>query len=207
MSEPIVPTVHPDLRRHQENMIAEVYTLRGHIHTAFGYSIVNCTLIEGEDACILVDTMTSMDRAEIVAAEFQKLTDKPIKTVIYTHFHADHVSGTQAFVSEEDVASGAVEIIAQEELVDHVMRDVGLIAPILGRRAMYQFGMRLPVSDEGTVGAGLGPPQRQGVRTFMPPTKTYERLYEGETGGIPRAPQRPRGEPDGRRRGIFYHWT
>ena len=64
MSEPIVPSVHPDLRRHQENMIAEVYTLRGHIHTAFGYSIVNCTLIEGEDACILVDTMTSMDRAE-----------------------------------------------------------------------------------------------------------------------------------------------
>ena len=185
MSEPIVPSVHPDLRRHQENMKAKVYTLRDHIHTAFGYSVVNCTLIEGEDACILVDTMTSMDRAEIVAEEFQKLTDKPIKTVIYTHFHADHVSGTKAFVSEEDVASGEVEIIGQEELADHVMRDVGLIAPILGRRAMYQFGMRLPVSDEGTVGAGLGPPQRPGLRTFMPPTKTFERLYEGETGGIP----------------------
>ena len=185
MSKPIVPSVHPDLRRHQENMKAKVYTLRDHIHTAFGYSVVNCTLIEGEDACILVDTMTSMDRAEIVAEEFQKLTDKPIKTVIYTHFHADHVSGTKAFVSEEDVASGAVEIIGQEELADHVMRDVGLIAPILGRRAMYQFGMRLPVSEEGTVGAGLGPPQRPGLRTFMPPTKTFERLYEGETGGIP----------------------
>ena len=153
MSKPIVPSVHPDLRRHQENMKAKVYTLRDHIHTAFGYSVVNCTLIEGEDACILVDTMTSMDRAEIVAEEFQKLTDKPIKTVIYTHFHADHVSGTKAFVSEEDVASGAVEIIGQEELADHVMRDVGLIAPILGRRAMYQFGMRLPVSDEGSVGS------------------------------------------------------
>ena len=184
MTATITASVHPDLKRHQENMKAEVYTLRGRIHAAFGFSIVNCTLIEGDDACILVDTMTSMDRAEIVAAEFQKLTDKPIKTVIYTHFHADHVSGTKAFVSEEDVESGEVEIIGQEELADHVMRDVGLIAPILGRRAMYQFGMRLPVSDEGTVGAGLGPPQRPGMRTFMPPTKTFEKVYKGKISGI-----------------------
>jgi len=184
MPDTITPSVHPDLKRHQENMKAEVYTLRGHIHTAFGYSVVNCTLIEGDDGCILVDSMTSMDTAEVAAAEFKKITDKPIKTVIYTHFHADHVSGTAAFVTEEDVAAGDVEIIGQEELADHVMRDVGLIAPILGRRAMYQFGMRLPVSEEGTVGAGLGPPQRPGVRTFMPPTKTFEKLYEGETGGI-----------------------
>ena len=60
----------------------------------------------------------------------------------------------------EKAAEMVRSAMEQEELVDHVMRDVGLIAPILGRRAMYQFGMRLPVSDEGTVGAGLGPPQR-----------------------------------------------
>ena len=55
MSEPIVPSVHPDLRRHQENMKAKVYTLRDHIHTAFGYSVVNCTLI---DARMLVSWLT-----------------------------------------------------------------------------------------------------------------------------------------------------
>ncbi|MDA0240305.1 MAG: MBL fold metallo-hydrolase [Proteobacteria bacterium] len=180
----VTPSVHPDLAAHQDSMTARIYTLAGHIHCAFGYSVVNCTLIEGEDSCILVDTMTSMDTAEVAAAEFKKITDKPIKTIIFTHFHADHVSGTNAFVSNEDIASGAVEIIGQEELADHVMRDVGLIAPILGRRAMYQFGMRLPISSEGTVGAGLGPPQRPGRRTFVTPTTTFEKLYEGETGGI-----------------------
>lgn len=180
----VTPSVHPDLAAHQDSMSSRVYTLAGHIHCAFGYSVVNCTLIEGDDSCILVDTMTSMDTAELAMAEFKKITDKPIKTIIYTHFHADHVSGTGAFVSEEDVASGAVQVIGQEELADHVMRDVGLIAPILGRRAMYQFGMRLPISSEGTVGAGLGPPQRPGRRTFVPPTTTFDKLYEGETGGI-----------------------
>ena len=165
-------------------MEPRIYTLDGTIHCAFGYSVVNCTLIEGEDACILVDTMTGMDNAEIVAAEFRKITDKPIRTVVYTHFHADHVSGAAAFVSPEDVAAGRVEIVAQQDLVSHVMRDVGLIAPILGRRAMYQFGMRLPVGETGTVGAGLGPPQRPGRRSFIAPTETFEESYSGETGGV-----------------------
>ncbi len=177
------PSVHPDLARHQESMKPKVFNLNDNIHTAFGYTIVNCTLIEGDDACILVDTLTNMDAAEIVATEFKKITDKPIKTVIYTHFHADHVSGTKAFLSDEELADG-VEVIGQEELADHVMRDVGLIAPILGRRAMYQFGMRLPVGQNGTVGAGLGPPQRPGKRSFVPPNKTFKQTYKGKTGGI-----------------------
>ena len=57
MSE-TVPSVHPDLARHQASMQPRIYTLKGSIHCAFAYSIVNCTLIEGEDSCILVDTMS-----------------------------------------------------------------------------------------------------------------------------------------------------
>lgn len=178
------PSVHPDLARHQGSMSPRIFTLGDGIHCAFAYSIVNCTLIEGDDSCILVDTMTSMDTAAAAAAEFRKITPKPIRTVIYTHFHADHVSGADAFVDKEDVAAGTVEVIAQEELVDNVMRDVGLIAPVLGRRAMYQFGMRLPIGEEGTVGAGLGPPQRPGKRSFIAPTTTFRDSYSGEAGGV-----------------------
>ena len=49
---------------------------------------------------------------------------------------------------------------------------------------MYQFGMRLPLGEEGTVGAGLGPPQRPGPRSFVAPTRTFESAFEGETGGV-----------------------
>ena len=180
----IIPSVNKKLAEHQNSMKPKVYTLNNHIHFAYGYSVVNCTLIEGKDECILVDTLTSMEVAETVASEFKKITSKPIKTIIYTHFHADHVSGTEAFVSKEDIESGKVEIICQEQLTGHVIRDVGLIAPILGRRAIYQFGMRLPLGEDGTVGAGLGPPQRPGRRTFAPPSKTFDDFYQGEAGGI-----------------------
>ncbi len=178
------PSVHPELARHQAAMTPRVYSFRDRIHCAFGYAIVNCTLIEGDDACILVDTMTGMDNAAAAAEAFRGITDKPIETIVYTHFHADHVSGAKAFVSERDIASGRVEVIAQEELLDNVLRDVGLIAPVLGRRAAYQFGMRLPLGPEGTVGAGLGPPQRPGPRSFVAPTKTFGQCYRGEAAGV-----------------------
>ena len=123
MSNPRLPTVHPDLARHQAAMKAEIIPLNGHIYQAFGYSVVNCTLIEGDDSCILIDTMTGMEPAAVVAKEFKKITDKPIKTVIYTHFHADHISGTQAFVSEEDVAAGVVEVQGVFGLHLRILRD------------------------------------------------------------------------------------
>jgi alkyl sulfatase BDS1-like metallo-beta-lactamase superfamily hydrolase len=174
----ITPEVHPDLARHQGQMVPKIYTVKDHIHLAFGYSVSSCTMIEGDDGLILVDTLNTMETAEPVAAAFREMSDKPIKAIIYTHFHADHVSGVKAFVSDEDLAAGNVDIIAQEELTDHVMRDVGVIAPILGRRAMYQFGIRLPVGDDGNVGAGLGPPNRPGTRTFVQPTITFKDFIE-----------------------------
>ena len=174
----IAPAVHPDLARHQGQMDPKIYTFRDHIHLAFGYSVSSCTMIEGDDGLILIDTLNTMETAEPVAEAFKKISDKPIKAIIYTHFHADHVSGVKAFVSDEQIAAGEVDIIAQEELTDHVMRDVGVIAPILGRRAMYQFGIRLPVGDDGNVGAGLGPPNRPGKRTFVQPTITFKDFME-----------------------------
>ncbi len=178
------PTVHPELAAHQAAMQRRIYKIHGRYHMAFAYSVSNCTMIEGDDGVILVDTMTSLEAAEEVAAEFRKITDKPIKAIIYTHFHADHVSGAKAFVSEDDVAAGKVRIYGHQDLAGHVLRDVGLIAPVLGRRALYQFGMRLPIGEDGTLGAGLGPPQRPGTRTFIAPTHTFTGSHEEVIAGV-----------------------
>ena len=183
MSE-TTPSVHPELARHQASMAPRIYSIRGSVHCAFGYSIANCTLIEGEDACILVDTLLGLDEARPVAEAFRAITAKPVRTIVYTHFHADHVSGAAAFISEEDVARGRVEIVGQEDLVGHVMRDAGLIAPIIGRRAIYQFGTRLPPGEAGVVGVGVGPPLNPGRPSFIAPTTTFREVHEGETGGV-----------------------
>ena len=178
------PSVHPELAAHQAAMEKRIYSIGGRYHMAFAYAVSNCTMIEGDDGVILVDTLTSVESAETVAAAFREITPKPIKAIIYTHFHADHVSGAKAFVSEDDVAAGKVKIYGHQDLTDHVLRDVGLIAPVLGRRALYQFGMRLPIGEDGTLGAGLGPPQRPGTRTFIAPTDTFTGSLKLEIAGV-----------------------
>ncbi len=106
-SEGVGPArIHPDLAQHTGAMVENVYTLKGYIHTAFAYAPSNCTLIEGEDGLILVDSLSTVENAERAHEAFRKITNKPIKAVIFTHCHADHVSGVEVFVSEEDVAGG-----------------------------------------------------------------------------------------------------
>lgn len=74
----IGPCVHPDLARHTAQMKARIYSLNGHIHTAFAYAPSNCTLIEGADACVLVDTLPTLEYARPVAAMFRKRIGKSI---------------------------------------------------------------------------------------------------------------------------------
>ena len=177
-------TVHPDLKAHDAKMESRVITLNGYIHTAYAYSPSNATMIEGDDGVILVDTLPTIEFAEPVVEEYKKITDKPIKAVIYTHVHPDHISGVRAFVSEEEVEAGTVEIIALDDLVPSLVRDSGVLAPVLARRAMYTFGFQLPLNDEGNVSTGCGPANIPGRRSFIAPSRTFSEKLEIEICGV-----------------------
>ncbi len=177
-------TVHPDLKAHDAKMEQQIITLNGNIHTAYAYSPSNATMIEGDDGVILVDTLPTIEFAEPVVEAFKKITDKPIKAIIYTHVHPDHISGVRAFVDEADVEAGKVEIIALDDLVPSLVRDSGVLAPVLARRAMYTFGFQLPLNDEGNVSTGCGPANIPGRRSFIAPTKTFSEKLEIEVCGI-----------------------
>ena len=181
----IQPSAHPELAAQMALYeTPRIITTLGHIHTAHCYTGSNCTLIEGEDACILVDTLSGELPGDDAAAAFQAITDKPIKAVIVTHFHPDHVSGIFSFVSEEDIRSGAVEVIGQRELTDNLLRDGGILAPIRNRRGPFQFGAHLDYGVTGGYGSAIGAPPRRGKSGFVDPTRTFESLLELEIAGI-----------------------
>ena len=181
----IQPSAHPELAAQMALYeTPRIITTMGHIHTAHCYTGSNCTLIEGEDACVLVDTLSGELPGDDAAAAFQAITDKPIKAVIVTHFHPDHVSGIFSFVSEEDIRSGAVEVIGQRELTDNLLRDGGILAPIRNRRGPFQFGAHLDYGVSGGYGSAIGAPPRRGKSGFVDPTRTFESLLELEIAGI-----------------------
>ena len=85
--------------------------------------------------------------------EFRKITDKPVRAVIYTAFHVDHINGVKAFASTDDVEAGRVAIIAHETLLANVIRSTGTIGPILGMRTAYNFGATLDGADIAEINA------------------------------------------------------
>ena len=114
----IQPSAHPELAAQMALYeTPRIITTLGHIHTAHCYTGSNCTLIEGEDACVLVDTLSGELPGDDAAAAFQAITEKPIKEIIVTHFHNDHVSGIFSFVSKEQIESGTVTLKADRNAV------------------------------------------------------------------------------------------
>lgn len=61
-----------------------------------GY-MVNSTLIIGKTGAILIDTGFSDEIGQHLRKTVAKLTPKPVKVIINTHHHGDHVFGNSAF--------------------------------------------------------------------------------------------------------------
>jgi len=49
----------------------------------------------GDDGVLVVDAFFTQDAAKALVAEIRRLTPKPIRYVVNTHYHADHTGGDQ----------------------------------------------------------------------------------------------------------------
>ncbi len=70
--------------------------------------ISNAGFVVTGDSVVVIDALGSPALAERLLAEIRKITPKPVKTVILTHYHADHVYGLQVFKDQ------GAHIIAQQ---------------------------------------------------------------------------------------------
>jgi alkyl sulfatase BDS1-like metallo-beta-lactamase superfamily hydrolase len=177
-------TIPPRMTEQSKKMEQRVYKIADNVYSAVGFAIANSIMIEGRDGIIIVDVTESTDSAKAALAEFRKITNKPVKAVIYTHNHTDHTMGVKAFASEEDVKAGRVDIFAHETMMDTVISNASVIAPILGIRSAYSFGVALERGPEGSVNEGIGPKIIIGQRSFIAPTKTFKDSLDIEVAGV-----------------------
>ncbi len=178
------PKINPRLTDHSRNMEQRVYKVTDNIYNAVGFGVANATLIVGNDGIIIVDTTESTDSAQAILAEFRKITDKPVKAIIYTHNHSDHTMGVKAFTTEEEVKAGKVQIYAHETMMNTVINNASVVAPALGLRAAYTFGILIERGPEGWVNQGLGPAYVRGGTGFIAPTKTFKDKLDVTIAGV-----------------------
>lgn len=58
----------------------------------------NSAIVILDDSVLVVDAQSKPSAADAVIAEVKRLTDKPVKYLVLTHFHNDHTQGVQAYV-------------------------------------------------------------------------------------------------------------
>ena len=116
----------------------------------FGTS--NAILLVGETSCILVDAFESDYYAEEAKKEIAKITDKPVKTIIYTHQHPDHTGGAAVFAD-------TVERVLAHTSSAVTYGKTELLGNVLMARLVNQFGYKL--SLEEALSSGLGPIMEQ----------------------------------------------
>jgi cyclase len=128
----------------------------------------NAGFVIGDDGVAVIDTFQDAAAARQLLAEIQKLTKLPVKFVVNTHYHLDHVTGNAVFAQ-----AGAV-IIAHKNV----------------RSWIHMENLKF-------FGAGIKPEQKAWIDGLLAPNLVYDsalelflgsrrvviRYFPGHTGG------------------------
>jgi glyoxylase-like metal-dependent hydrolase (beta-lactamase superfamily II) len=114
--------------------------VQGNVHVVVGAG-ANIAVQVGSLGSILVDTGTAQN-AELVLAAVRQLTPRPVRYIINTHAHSDHVGGNERIgaagvplsgrgVAQVGAGNAAprAEIIAHEETLNRMSAPAGSAAP------------------------------------------------------------------------------
>ena len=95
------------------------------VYLAVGTGVVsaesNAVIIVGDRDVLVVDAETSPAAASALLRELEAVTRKPIRSLVLTHFHYDHVHGAQSFPRGIDVIGSDFtrRMLAEGRSLDH----------------------------------------------------------------------------------------
>jgi alkyl sulfatase BDS1-like metallo-beta-lactamase superfamily hydrolase len=154
-----------------------------HVWVAIGYDLANTVLIHTDEGNIIVDTSQCPAAAHAIKKAFSETAPPgPVKAIIYTHTHIDHVGGASEWVEE------GTRIWAQQNFVGNFIKQYGTFMQAEKARGYRQFGYHLapgevPCSAIGPVLKSYALKDLAETGTIMP-TDTFSGIKSLEIGGL-----------------------
>jgi len=166
-------TVNPGLwQQARKGMSNGLFQVTEGFYQVRGLDLTNMTIIEGKTGLIVIDPMLSAETARsALELYYQHRPRKPVVAVLFNHSHIDHYGGVKGIVSEADVASGKVQIIAPAGFMAHAVTENVMAGNAMSRRAEFQFGTTLPRSAQGQIDLGGAKTLSNGTITLIRPTR------------------------------------
>ena len=155
------------LNSQQHQFEKGVVQVADNVFTAVGFHGANTSMIVGTDGVIIIDTLFGPKSATEAAEAFRQYSDKPVKAIIYTHSHGDHIGGASAFIRDEQPDIYATERFGSAEGVNKA------VDPVKAKRNVRQFGRKLSAAESTNRGvAPAGTEDGDRGKGFLPPTVT-----------------------------------
>jgi linear primary-alkylsulfatase len=172
MDGPCPDTANPSLWRQGQLLARDgLFEVVPGLYQARGFDLSVISFVETESGVIVIDPLISVETAAAAWALYQSHRgDRPVVAMIYTHSHADHFGGVKGIISDEDVASGRIPVIAPAGFMEHAISENVFAGPAMTRRAGYMYGSTLQKGPAGQIGAGLGQTTSTGTVSLIPPT-------------------------------------
>ena len=138
------------------------------IDDAKGDAGANAGFVIGDDGVLVIDTFENESAAKQLLAEIRKLTKLPIKFVVNTHYHLDHVAGNAVFEQ-----TGAA-VLAQRNVFHWIHTE-----------NLKFFGKNIKPEQQSMVEALAAPKvlYDSGVQLVLGSREIVVHVFPGHTGG------------------------
>jgi len=128
----------------------------------------NAGFVVGDDGVAVIDTFQDPQPAADLLAEIRKITKLPIRFVVNTHYHLDHVNGNDVFA-----AAGATIVAHRNVRAWMRTENMKMIdPPVTGEKKARVESLTLPTVVHDSQ-----------VELYLGSRKVHVRYYPGHTGG------------------------
>jgi len=163
----------------QEKFEKGIRKVRENVYCAVGYALANSIMIAAEGGKVIIDTTESVQAASEIKEQFDRLVSGPVKAIIYTHTHPDHILGASVFYRQ------GIPIWAHERSIRQMNDQFSSLGPTLRYRGEKQFGEKLDQNLKTS--NGIGPFLRldQGpIPPMIYPNHTFSGITHFNVGGL-----------------------